>query len=185
MATAGRILIMPRGAYSSTTVYAPLDLVLHNGESWLCKKDSRGVEPSDNNEYWYRFTDVAAVLGAADISGIGDGTVRGAINAVSEAQKDLAKKDEIPFKATAPSGSTIEEMCANAKEGVIYRWVAYNAAAKINGYYELYKSGSTTCVRCTDCDTGAVYIYANNDWVKQLSVADFTVSGTDLILNWL
>ena len=58
MATAGRILIMPRGRYESTTSYAPLDMVLHNGNSWLCKQNATGVEPSDDNsEYWYRVTE--------------------------------------------------------------------------------------------------------------------------------
>lgn len=57
MASAGRILIIPKGAYSEETTYVPLDLVSHNGGSWLCKKESTGIEPSDENaEYWHAFT---------------------------------------------------------------------------------------------------------------------------------
>ena len=68
MATAGRILIIPRGGYSSTTQYEPLDLVLYNGDSWLCKQSTKGIEPSDiNSSYWYRFTenpeDLSSALG--------------------------------------------------------------------------------------------------------------------------
>ncbi len=59
MATAGRILIIPKGKYSSATQYEQLDLVLHNGDSWLAKQNVKGVEPSDNNSaYWHRFTDI-------------------------------------------------------------------------------------------------------------------------------
>lgn len=54
MASAGRILIMPKGEYDASTTYEMLDLVKHNGISWLAKKTVIGVEPSeDNSEYWH------------------------------------------------------------------------------------------------------------------------------------
>ena len=54
MATAGRILIMPRDAWVAETTYEMLDLVSHNGKAWLAKKTSVGIEPSaDNVEYWH------------------------------------------------------------------------------------------------------------------------------------
>ena len=53
MASAGRILIMPKGEYNANTTYEMLDLVKHNGKSWLAKKTSVGIEPSvANSEYW-------------------------------------------------------------------------------------------------------------------------------------
>ena len=53
MTSAGRILIMPKGDYNAETEYEMLDLVKHNGTSWLAKKESIGIEPSnDNSEYW-------------------------------------------------------------------------------------------------------------------------------------
>ncbi len=53
MTSAGRILIMPKGDYNAETEYEMLDLVKHNGTSWLSKKESIGIEPSnDNSEYW-------------------------------------------------------------------------------------------------------------------------------------
>lgn len=53
MASAGRILIMPKGSYDSTVTYEMLDLVKHNGTSWLARKTSVGIEPSEtNSEYW-------------------------------------------------------------------------------------------------------------------------------------
>ena len=55
MASAGRILILPKGDYDSTKEYEMLDLVFHGGTSWLAKKSSVGVEPSDANaEYWFK-----------------------------------------------------------------------------------------------------------------------------------
>lgn len=59
MASAGRILIMPKGNWSAETEYEMLDLVYHNGTSWLAKKDVVGVEPSEaNSEYWQHMSEL-------------------------------------------------------------------------------------------------------------------------------
>lgn len=58
MASAGRILIIPKGAYDSTASYENLDLVFHNGTSWLAKKVVTGIEPTtENSEYWHKLCD--------------------------------------------------------------------------------------------------------------------------------
>jgi len=62
MASAGRILIMPKGDYDSSVAYEMLDLVTHNGTAWLAKKESVGIEPSVNNaEYWMLLFDVSNI----------------------------------------------------------------------------------------------------------------------------
>ena len=66
MATAGRILIMPKGSWASGTTYEMLDLVKRNGTSWLAKKTSVGIEPSEaNSEYWQDMFDMS-ILGTLD-----------------------------------------------------------------------------------------------------------------------
>lgn len=56
MATAGRILIIPRGDYNENTTYEMLDLVNFSGVTWLAKKTVTGIEPSEaNSEYWFKF----------------------------------------------------------------------------------------------------------------------------------
>ena len=53
MASAGRVLIMPKGNYDPSVTYEMLDLVKHNGTSWLAKKESVGIEPTnENSEHW-------------------------------------------------------------------------------------------------------------------------------------
>lgn len=65
MTTAGRILIIPKGNYDSTKTYETLDLVYHNGTSWLAKKESTGIEPTTaNSEYWQNMFDAEAFLDA-------------------------------------------------------------------------------------------------------------------------
>ena len=63
MTTAGRILIIPKGDYDSTATYEMLDLVKHNGTSWLAKKESTGIEPTvENAEYWQNMFDAEAFV---------------------------------------------------------------------------------------------------------------------------
>ena len=59
MASAGRILIMPKGSWNAETEYEMLDLVFHNGKSWLAAKISIGIEPSEANaEYWFKMCEI-------------------------------------------------------------------------------------------------------------------------------
>ena len=63
MASAGRILIMPKGEWKAETEYEMLDLVSHNSTSWLAKKDVVGVEPSEaNSEFWHNMVDIDKVI---------------------------------------------------------------------------------------------------------------------------
>ena len=56
MANAGRILIIPKGTWSANETYEMLDMVNHEGVSWLAKKTSAGIAPSiETSEYWFNF----------------------------------------------------------------------------------------------------------------------------------
>jgi hypothetical protein len=65
MASAGRILIIPKGNYNAETTYEPLDLVFHGDTSRLAKKNAVGIEPSDaNSEHWFKMckaTDLTSI----------------------------------------------------------------------------------------------------------------------------
>ena len=73
MASAGRILIIPKGNYDSSVTYEMLDMVLHNGTSWLAKKTVVGIEPSEINiEYWHKIIALnAESVGALSRDGYG------------------------------------------------------------------------------------------------------------------
>ena len=62
MGNAGRVLMIPKGDYSSGTQYSPLDVVLYEGDSYVCKQSSRGNAPT-NTTYWQAMTDA---MGAVD-----------------------------------------------------------------------------------------------------------------------
>lgn len=62
MASAGRILIIPKGEWKSDVTYGMLDLVYHNGIAWLAKESVVGIEPSDTAEEWHKVVDVDEIV---------------------------------------------------------------------------------------------------------------------------
>ena len=56
MAIAGRVAIVPKGEYFSTITYDKLDLVTFNNDTYIAKKASTGIEPT-NEEYWMLILD--------------------------------------------------------------------------------------------------------------------------------
>lgn len=61
MADAGKIVITPKGAYSSTATYEWLDEVSYDGRAYIALKTVTGVTPSDDGENWRLFLDPADV----------------------------------------------------------------------------------------------------------------------------
>ena len=52
-ASAGRVLLIPKGDWNSNTTYTGLDWVRHNGAAWVCKNTCTGVEPTlENADNW-------------------------------------------------------------------------------------------------------------------------------------
>ena len=49
--TLGRIFPVPEGTYSASKTYKELSIVTYNGNSYICKKQSSGNEPT-NTTYW-------------------------------------------------------------------------------------------------------------------------------------
>lgn len=47
----GKVAITPKGAWDASTAYEQLDMVSYNGGSWLAKKPSANITPTDG-EYW-------------------------------------------------------------------------------------------------------------------------------------
>ena len=48
-ASAGRVLLIPKGDWNPRTTYTGLDWVRHNGASWVCKNTCTGIEPTSAN----------------------------------------------------------------------------------------------------------------------------------------
>lgn len=74
-ASAGRVLIIPKGDYNSQTTYSMLDMVYYNGKSYICKQTSTGNDPT-NTVYWQIMLDGASEFSAlsdVDLNNLQDG----------------------------------------------------------------------------------------------------------------
>ena len=89
MISIGKVLIMPRGSYEANATYTQLDVVTHNGTSWMCKETAVGIEPTDNNsKYWMNLFDFI-VINNLEYTGI---------NGVLDARQGTALKKLIEEK---------------------------------------------------------------------------------------
>lgn len=63
MVNAGRILILAKGSWSSTTNYMQLDLVSYNSIAYLARQASVGVNPAQDTQmnYWMPFGSAASI----------------------------------------------------------------------------------------------------------------------------
>lgn len=94
MASAGRILIMPKGNFDSSVTYEMLDLVFYNGTSWIAKKTVVGIEPSEtHNEYWHKLCE------SVDLS-----EVEGRIAALENQLVNATSLDDIDLSTYATKG---------------------------------------------------------------------------------
>ena len=52
-ASAGRVLLIPKGDWNANTTYTGLDWVRHNGAAWVRKNTCTNIEPTlENTNYW-------------------------------------------------------------------------------------------------------------------------------------
>ena len=105
MPSAGRILIMPKGNYQAGTEYEMLDMVYHNGTSWIAKQPVSNIEPSeDNDTYWHKHCDPIDMSGYLSLSGgtltgaLSFGGGKGVVSATDHAAYIRGKKDDANYR---------------------------------------------------------------------------------------
>lgn len=67
----GKILMMPKGDYSASTAYEVLDVVNHDGASWMCKKNCKGQTPTATNADYWQSIGIAVDLSEIQSSSLG------------------------------------------------------------------------------------------------------------------
>lgn len=121
MATsAGKVLIMPKGAWASSVTYLYLDLVTHNSTKWLCVAQScTGIEPSaQQSAYWFQWDDAniggspvtfSTAASRADLSS-GDtvSTLFGKIKKWLTDLQDIAFSGDFGDLSNVPTASTTD-----------------------------------------------------------------------------
>jgi hypothetical protein len=127
-----------RGAWSSTTSYAVLDVITSNGSSFLAKKASRGHAPASSTTYW-GLVATAGASGAQGPRGLqGVQGVQG-VRGVQGVQGVPGVPGDAPFKYTTFNFAT---MPSGTFSTVNWHSLAFTAPA--NGYAHV--TGTGYCV---------------------------------------
>ena len=169
MASAGRILIMPKGAYDSSATYEMLDLVFHNGVSWLAKKTVIGIEPSvSNGGYWFKLcesTDLTELNNAID-------SLEASLSALSETVSNLgdtgAKKTDLDAYLKLSGGDLTGQLGFSNGRGLISGndYGTYLQAKKDSNNYRnirvdnpIQASSVEDWLKLVDCSNGTTKQY--------------------------
>lgn len=109
----GKVLLMPKGEYSSNAQYSYLDFVLYNGASYVAKRSVRGVTPSDNSADWQKLSDTN------DYTGITRQYAEDAQTAATSAAQQLALAQQTVSTARQEIHSEVEDQIDSAKADIV------------------------------------------------------------------
>lgn len=162
MESAGRILPMPKLDYDASKTFYMLDIVNHNGATWICRKECTGQEPSDTNtEYWQRFGgDNAKTLDGHGAEYFVERTKETLSTSILEKALTLDNGmhnfvlagygnylgDDLPSATYAYGNATVEK---RANEATVILWGRLNSPIAVN-YYAGEWSGWHTLATLTD-----------------------------------
>lgn len=133
-ASAGRVLIVPKGEYNPNATYEMLDLVNHNGYAWLAKKTVSGITPStSHSEYWHSLLDIDKIVKEAISGTLAD---------------DVGDILEERFRDMLSEATYVTDLYADFAIPTFVKWDAETANTP-------YTSGLTPC---TD---GFAFVYGN------------------------
>ena len=150
MVNAGRVLIVPKGAWTNLTPYEMLDLVSDGDKAYLARQASVGVRPSEDASmtYWQPFGS-SAIIATTDTPGLvmPDG-VTITVDATGLIVASLNVSDLKDIKLTSLANGDILKY-----DGTQSKWVnvALGTAASRNATSSI-TSGSTDLI-----EAGAVY----------------------------
>lgn len=169
MASAGRILIMPKGAYDSSATYEMLDLVFHNGVSWLAKKTVIGIEPSvSNGGYWFKLcesTDLTELNNAITELGTSINILTASLSAL---QENCANKTDLEAYLKLSGGDLTGQLGFSNGRGLISGndYGTYLQAKKDSNNYRnirvdnpLQASSVEDWLKLVDCSNGTTKQY--------------------------
>ena len=109
----GRVMIIPKGTYSSSVTYEILDLVESNGSSYVSKVGENIGNPLNDSRYWQIVTNVQPAIASASLATTqaneardgANSAAQSATNLVNSYATDLAAKE---LKANKQNNLTAE-----------------------------------------------------------------------------
>lgn len=132
MADAGKVVITPKGAYSSTATYEWLDEVSYDGKAYIALKTVTGVTPSDDGVNWRLFlapndivagnlvpTFTEASTRSNIVSGENLSTILGKVKKYFTDLKGHAFNDTVNNLTTSKTGSALDASQGKVLQGEV------------------------------------------------------------------
>lgn len=172
----GTVAMVPKGEYDAEEYYEYLNVVTYNGSSYMAKKSSTGVLPT-NDEYWQLCSEKGdkGDKGETPIKGVDYYTQQDIDNLEATLSNDVQEEvinqvgnitDGTPLTASSVSGMTdTTRLYVNTTDGYVYY---YNGTTWVQGWvYQATSFPELTDVRTSY--TGKVYNNAGNSVRSQTS----------------
>ena len=156
-ASAGRVLIIPKGDYSASVTYGNLDMVYYGGKTYVCKKTSLNNLPT-NTEYWQLM-----------IEGVAGSYYGTCSTAAATAEKAVTISADQHFALFVGASITVKFTNTNT---------ANNPTINVNGTGAasvVYGSGAITTGTLAKAGTAnysMTYVYDGTNWCWVSSGAD-------------
>ena len=116
----GRVSIVPKGTWNANTVYNRLDAVVHDGSSWIAKKQNKGQMPGEGSDAWQ----LLAERGADGRQGI-DGAPGKGLTIIGhfDTVESLEASVTMPEPGDAYSVGTVNPYDIYTYDGVLLSWL--------------------------------------------------------------
>lgn len=137
-ASAGRVLLIPKGDWNAETTYTGLDWVRHNGVSWVCKNTCTNIEPTEaNSDNWQIMSrDGTQITVDTEISDESENPVQNkVVTAYIDARKSAQGQNLIPYPYYRPDSYTSNGITWTVNEDGS---ITANGTATATSFYSIF-----------------------------------------------
>ena len=152
MATAGRILIIPRGEYSAEATYDMLDMVSYGGKGWVCKQTCTGIAPVEG-DYWTVCIDVSEELNAINKNVATNTSDISALNE-SLAVQEYTMGNKKTFTIESAAATSVQDLMKQVVKLAVAEGLSNNKEIR---FYVTWKAHDQYFMKCSSFVSG-VYI---------------------------
>lgn len=175
-ASAGRVLLIPRGTYDANVTYTPLDVVKYGVSSYVCKAETTGNVPT-NTTYWQVLaTGIDNVTPESIGIGYGISSDSGAARTATLADYVLTPNGlvSVSFASDVPANATLNINSQGAKP-IYYRGSALVASVIRGGDTVTFAyDGTRYQVLCIDGGAGHKIVNSAGTELTQRDALQFT-----------
>ena len=175
-ASAGRVLLIPRGTYDANVTYTPLDVVKYGVSSYVCKAETTGNVPT-NTTYWQVLaTGIDNVTPESIGIGYGISSDSGAARTATLADYVLTPNGlvSVSFASDVPANATLNINSQGAK-AIYYRGSALVASVIRGGDTVTFAyDGTRYQVLCIDGGAGHKIVNSAGTELTQRDALQFT-----------